>query len=86
MIVGGEWCQGADVGTDCNIASKKTLLSKDGGLTFAELEDFPAEVEKTCGVFLNDTVFMVIGGREEAIQWNTFWLEFRLEERIEIPF
>ena len=71
MIVAGELCTGeagdSDVKSDCNIATRKTLLSSDGGLTFAELEDFPAEVEKTCGVFLNDTVFMVIGGRE-AIQ------------------
>ena len=65
MIVAGEGCFS---GTQwCGSGTGKTLLSSDGGATFSELADFPdADVEETCGVFLNDTAFMVIGGRGAA--------------------
>ena len=64
-MVAGEFCQDGPLW--CNIATKKTLLSSDGGLTFDDtLAEFPIELEATCGVFLDDATFMVIGGR-----WGT---------------
>ena len=45
------------------VSPRKTLLSSDGGATFSELAAFPEDLEETCGVFLSDTEFMVIGGR-----------------------
>ena len=59
IIVGGELC------TDiiwCNDFTDKTLLSKDGGTTFEELSPFPALGRGLCGVFIDNTTFMVIGG------------------------
>ena len=114
MIVAGEGCFSGSQW--CGAGTRKTLLSADGGTTFTELADFPADREaslqqesfiartthhvsallllsallterlvrpninrkrcscnephnlqafreETCGVFLNDTAFMVIGGR-----------------------
>jgi len=69
MVVAGELC--GTGGLWCNIATKKTLLSSDGGLTFAELAEFPEMVMGTCGLFLNDTTFMVIGGREFGAMRST---------------
>ena len=60
MVVAGELCGTGSLW--CEIGTNKTLLSSDGGLTFGELAEFPEEVEGTCGLFLNDTTFMVIGG------------------------
>ena len=74
MMVAGEFCQtGAEW---CGVGTSKTLLSTDGGLSFSELADFPDEVEATCGVFLNDTSFMVIGGRslDNTVPYPNTWL------------
>ena len=74
MMVAGEFCAHGYIW--CNVGTKKTLLSNDGGLSFSELADFPTEVEQTCGVFLNDTSFMVIGGRhiDNSDSYNNTWL------------
>ena len=74
MMVAGEFC--ASGAPWCNVGTKKTLLSNDGGLSFSELADFPTGLEQTCGVFLNDTSFMVIGGRhiDNSESHNDTWL------------
>ena len=75
MVVAGEFCAGGSIW--CNIATKKTLLSNDGGESFAELADFPgADVEATCGVFLDDATFMVIGGSWSEIVGGSFVTEY----------
>ena len=75
MVVAGEFCGAGSIW--CNVATKKTLLSSDGGLTFSELADFPADgAELTCGLFLDEATFMVIGGRKidnSAVMADT-WL------------
>ena len=63
MVVAGEFCGSGSIW--CNVETKKTLLSSDAGVTFTELADFAGDGrELTCGVFLDDATFMVIGGRK----------------------
>ena len=62
LMVGGELCGSGSAG--CGTGTQKTLLSSDGGETFEEKTDIPEEVEAACGVFLNDTAFMLMGGRD----------------------
>ena len=46
----------------CNNYSNKTLISKDGGTHYEELAQFPALGRGSCGLFIDNTTFMVIGG------------------------
>ena len=67
-MVGGELC------TDiiwCNIYTNKTLLSTDGGTTFEELAPYPALSRGPCGVFIDNTTFMVIGGYKFPTSYYT---------------
>ena len=74
LMVGGELCGTGSKG--CGIGTQKTLLSSDSGETFDENADIPEEVEAACGVFLNDTAFMVIGGRDvsDSPSKNATWI------------
>ena len=76
MVVAGELCGTGNIW--CNVPTNKTLLSSDAGVTFSELAEFPGPTrELTCGVFLDDATFMVIGGRGTALGslgMNDTWL------------
>ena len=76
MVVGGALCGTGE--SWCGLGTNKTLLSSDGGVTFSELAELPGPTRKsTCGVFLDDNTFMVIGGKGTAVAgkaMNTTWL------------
>ena len=76
MVVGGLLCGTGE--SWCGLGTNKTLLSSDGGVTFSELAELPGPTRKsTCGVFLDENTFMVIGGKGTAVAgkaMNSTWL------------